>query len=138
MQHVLFSRCIKNVKFSWLQPQNWSVQLCNGFTLCCGFICFISFNYKIVVNFGFNFYYPRINKDKTIIIIIKIIIIIEAHFYTSYCCFSLDYFTFSSIQNPPNKLLLLKLHTSILPCRTLLSILPCRTLLSQLVHVQRQ
>ena len=37
----------------------------------------------------------------------SIIIYIEAHFYTSYCCFSLECFTFHSIQNPkgPNPIL---------------------------------
>ena len=47
--------------------------------LCCDFICFIYFNYKIVVNFDFNFHYLRINKNiiKIIIIIIMIIIIIK-------------------------------------------------------------
>ena len=46
--------------------------------LCCDFICFIYFNYKIVVNFDFNFHYLRINKNiiKIIIIIMIIIIII--------------------------------------------------------------
>ena len=91
IQHVLFSKSIKNAKFFWLWPRIWSAQLCNGFTLCCGFICFICFNCKIVVNFDFNCYYPRINKE--------IIIIIEAHFCTSNCCFSLDYLTFHFNQN---------------------------------------
>ena len=37
----------------------------------------------------------------------SIIIYIEAHFYTSYCCFSLECFTFHSIQNSkgPNPIL---------------------------------
>ena len=49
------------------------VQLCIGFTLCCGFICFIYLNYKIE-NLDFNFYYARINKDVIIITIMVIII----------------------------------------------------------------
>ena len=43
--------------------------------LCCDFICFIYFNYKIVVNFDFNFHYLRISKNIIKIIIIIIIII---------------------------------------------------------------
>ena len=95
MQHVLFPKCINNVKFSWLHPQFWSVQLCNGFTLCYGFICYIYFNHKVAVNVDFNFYYPIVNKD---------IIIIEAHFYNLNCCFFLDNLTFYSIQNPKTNL----------------------------------
>ena len=57
--------------------------------LCCDFICFIYFNYKIVVNFDFNFYYWRINKDVIIKIKIMIIMItiIKRHFYTSIAVF---------------------------------------------------
>ena len=41
-------------------PLNYvATYLANGFTLCCGFVLFI----LTVVNFDFNFYYPRINED---------------------------------------------------------------------------
>ena len=81
---MTFSKYIRNFKFSWLRPRIWYVQLCNGFTLCYCFICFIYVSYKIVVSFDFYFYHLIINKD---IIHIKIrfnnnnIIMIVIHYY---------------------------------------------------------
>ena len=42
------------------------------------FFCFIYLYYKVIANFDFDFYYPRINKNIIIIIIIIIIITEES------------------------------------------------------------
>ena len=63
MQHELFSKCINNVKLFWPRPWIWSVQLCNGLLyVVVLFVLYILTAY--CCNFDFNFYYPRINKDK--------------------------------------------------------------------------
>ena len=73
---MLFSKCINNVKFSWLWPRIWFFSYESVLLHVIVLFVLYNFNYKVVVNADINSYYQKIGNKIIIIIIIIIIIVV--------------------------------------------------------------